>query len=178
MNTHKHTTNLKGLVALNNLQIWADGGCRNNGKPNALGGQGWVAVGDDTEITCNYGSSKKLITNNQNEIMSVTNALQSIVNLKDGFSFEVCMDSAYVVNCINDKWYVGWKKNGWKNSKKKPVENKELWIDLLKEVERFGNRLTFSKTKGHSGVKWNERADELANKAMDEHEERRSWGIE
>ena len=159
---------------MNNLQIWADGGCRNNGKPDALGGWGWVAVSveHDTEVAWNYGSSKHLDTNNKNEIMSVTNALQSITNLKEGFEFEVCMDSALVVNCFKDNWHVGWKKNGWKNSKKEPVKNKELWIDLLKEVERFGDRITFSKTKGHSGIKWNERADELANKAMDEREEK------
>ena len=156
------------------LQIWADGGCRNNGKPNALGGWGWVAVAVeiDEEIAFNYGSSPHLVTNNQNEIMSITNALQRIVNIKDDFEFEVCMDSAYVVRAFKDDWVSGWKKNGWKNSKKEPVKNKELWIDLIKEVERFGDRLTFSKTKGHSGIKWNERADELANKAMDEKESR------
>ena len=159
------------------LQIWADGGCRNNGKPNALGGWGWVAVAInndiETQVMSNYGSDEDLITNNQNEIMAITNALQSITNIKDNINVEACLDSAYIVNCFNSNWRANWEKNGWKNAKKKPVENKDLWIALFKEVDRFGNKLTFSKTKGHSGVKWNEFADELANKAMNDEEERR-----
>ena len=160
------------------LQIWADGGCRNNGKPNALGGWGGGAVavnGDvETQVMCNYGSVEDLITNNQNEIMAITNALQSITKIKDNIHVEACLDSAYIVNCFNSNWRAGWEKNGWKNARKKPVENKDLWISLFKEVDRFGRKLTFSKTKGHSGVKWNEFADELANKAMNDEEERRN----
>ena len=87
------------------LQIWADGGCRNNGKPNALGGWGWVAVAInndiETQVMSNYGSDEDLITNNQNEIMAITNALQSITNIKDNINVEACLDSAYIVNCFN-----------------------------------------------------------------------------
>ena len=165
---------------MNNLQIWADGGCRNNGKPDALGGWGWVAVGfaSDSEISSGYGYHKDLKTNNQNEIASITDALKKILYVKEGAKIQVCMDSSYVVSCFNSNWRANWEKNGWKNSKKKPVENKELWISLFKEVDRIGSCLTFSKTKGHSGIKWNERADELANKAMDEHEAYRSGEFE
>lgn len=94
-------------------------------------------------------------------------------NVNTYLNVEACLDSAYIVNCFNSNWRSGWENNGWKNAKKKPVENKDLWIALFKEVDRFGNKLTFSKTKGHSGVKWNEFADELANKAMNDEEERR-----
>jgi ribonuclease HI len=56
--------------------------------------------------------------------------------------------------------------NGWRTSAKKPVENRELWIELIEQVEKF-KFLSFVKVKGHSGEPGNERADELANKAMD-----------
>ena len=59
------------------------------------------------------------------------------------------------------------KKNGWKNSKKKPVENKELWVQLDEEVAKF-EQIKFIKVKAHVGVELNELADQLANKGIDE----------
>ena len=152
------------------MKIYADGGTRNNGKPNALGGWAWLALMDEILLNFDNGSSDKLITNNQNEIYSITHALSMVKSLES--DIEVYMDSAYVINCINDKWYVNWRKNGWKNAKKKPVENKELWEALLFEIERLeskcGIKVIFKKVKGHSGDVWNEMADRLANDAMDE----------
>jgi ribonuclease HI len=69
-------------------------------------------------------------------------------------------DSAYVVNCFKDKWYTKWRKNGWINSAKKPVENKDLWEILLQLVE--ARNVTFCKVKGHADNKWNNRCDQLA----------------
>jgi len=68
---------------------------------------------------------------------------------------------------MKQKWYVKWRKNGWKNSKKEPVENKDLWEELLNQVESIKD-ITFIKVKGHSGVELNELAEALANKGMDE----------
>lgn len=152
------------------LEVYTDGGSRNNGKPNALGSWGYVMVSDDVNVREDKGSDTDFITNNQNEILAVIKALTSIVYT--GKDVVVYSDSAYVVNCINDKWYVNWQKNGWKNSKKKPVENKELWEELLNQISRVEDEcivnVSFSKVKGHSGNKWNEHADLLVNEAMDE----------
>ncbi len=87
--------------------------------------------------------------------------------------------------------------NGWKNSKKEPVENRELWQELLDLVARQP-KVVFFKVKGHldiedekaikkwhqkfindynvnipyqdylQAVKYNNRADSLANMAIDE----------
>jgi len=111
---------------------------------------------------------------------------------------EVFSDSSYLMNCFREKWYVSWRRNGWKNSKKEPVENRELWEELLELVEKQG-KVEFFRVKGHVNLKskstnfdslyekfveWNgarftfedfkyvtemnNRADELANIAMDE----------
>ena len=153
------------------LQIWADGGCRNNGKPNALGGWGWVAVNNEAIIKEDYGSNPELITNNQNEIYSITKALRNLISPVKGLTLNIFMDSALVVNCINNRWHVAWNKNGWKNSKKQPVANRALWERLLDEIDRIENLgvvVVFNKVKGHSDNDWNNYADTLVNKAMND----------
>jgi ribonuclease HI len=60
-------------------------------------------------------------------------------------------------------WIAGWQRNGWRNSAKKPVANRELWLELIGEKER--HQVTFTKVKGHSGVDLNERVDRLAVEA-------------
>ena len=64
-------------------------------------------------------------------------------------------------------WIEGWRRKGWVNSKKQPVANKELWIALDEERDRFAD-IRFHKVKGHADNAGNIRADELANRAMDE----------
>lgn len=142
--------------------IYADGGARNNGAPDAIGGYGVMLtyMNHSREIFQGYRG----VTNNQMEIRAVVEGLKMIKN--ENLYIEIRTDSAYVSNCINKKWYKKWMDNGWLNSKKQLVENRELWIELLEELKRFKN-YTFVKVKGHSGEPGNERADVLANKAMD-----------
>ena len=145
----------------NVVQIYCDGGCRNNGRKNNIGGWGAVLMFKDKvkEIK----GSKINTTNNQMELTACIEALKLV---KTGFDIECYCDSAYIVNCMNDKWYRKWQMNGWKTSKKQSVENKDLWIELLELIN--SHSIKFFKIKGHTGVIFNERADELANEAMDE----------
>ena len=69
-------------------------------------------------------------------------------------------DSAYIVNCIQQKWYLNWEANGWITSKKTPVLNKDLWIKLL-SLYRTGN-FKIVKVAGHTGIHGNAMADKLA----------------
>ena len=68
-------------------------------------------------------------------------------------------DSTYVKNGITD-WIKKWEKNGWKNSNKKPVKNKDLWIKLIIYVKKI--KIVWKWVKGHSNNKYNNLADELA----------------
>ena len=141
------------------IKIFTDGGCRKNG----IGGWGVVFVYGDL-VKEVYGGSINA-TNNKMELTAVIEALKRIKR-KD-VPIEVHSDSAYIVNCFNDKWYVKWRKNGWTNSKKQPVENRDLWEELINLVESFDD-IEFVKVKGHSGVEFNERADQLANQGIEE----------
>lgn len=148
------------------IQIYTDGGSRRLHKPNMVGGYGAVIkYGDHSKDI--YGAVPES-TNQQMEIKAVVEALRSLVRYD--IPVEIYSDSAYVINACNDDWIGGWVKNGWKNSKKQPVANKELWLDLIEQNNLFSN-ITYHKVRGHSGDEWNEYADMLAGKAMDEWEE-------
>jgi ribonuclease HI len=76
----------------------------------------------------------------------------------------VYSDSAYVVNCFQNGWIHGWLRNGWKNSKKDPVENQDLWKKLWELMKQHS--VEYVKVKGHSDNEWNNRCDELAREAI------------
>lgn len=143
------------------LKIYCDGGCRGNGKENNIGSYGAVLIynGKTKEVS---GAVK----NTTNNIMELTAAIEALIAVKKDVPIEVFCDSAYVVNGMNS-WVDNWIMNGWRTSKKKPVENKELWQQLYTLKNSFSN-IKFLKVKGHADDQWNNRADELCNLAMDE----------
>lgn len=142
--------------------IYADGGSRGNGSKDSIGGFGvFMSFGEHVK---EYYRGYRGVTNNQMEIRAAIAGLKMMK--RTDLPVEIRTDSAYVCNCINKKWYKSWMNNGWITSSKKPVENRELWIELIDEVERF-KLLSFVKVKGHSTDEGNNRADKLANMAMD-----------
>ena len=78
---------------------------------------------------------------------------------------EVVSDSTYVVNCFRDKWYVRWETNGWRNAKKQPVANADLW-QAADRARRWPTTSTFRWVKGHSGDRLNDLVDQLAVAAI------------
>ncbi len=101
-------------------------------------------------------------TNQRMELIACIKALEELKTKE--YPVEIYSDSAYLVNCMHQRWYEKWQKNGWRNSKKEPVENRELWERLLELIEIYHPK--FVKVEGHSGIPLNERADALARKGM------------
>ena len=97
------------------------------------------------------------------ELSAVINALKE---LNRTCNIIITTDSNYVKDGIT-KWIHNWKKNGWKTANKKPVKNKELWLELDALV--MEHKVNWKWIKGHSGHPENERADQLANQAIDNH---------
>ena len=97
-------------------------------------------------------------TNQRMEVMAVIEALREH---PDG-AIEIVSDSTYVVKCFHDRWYEGWQRRNWKNSKGQPVANRDLWEVLIPLVLESGRTVTFSWVKGHSGDRMNDFVDELA----------------
>ena len=143
--------------------IYCDGACSNNQQRENLGGWGAILSFDGSKTKEIHGGEQNT-TNNRMELTACIRALEA-VKRKD-LHVEVYSDSAYMVNCINQKWYKKWQLNGWKTSKKEPVENKDLWLRLLKLLD--GLQVSFKKVKGHANIELNERADFLAKKWIKE----------
>ncbi len=136
--------------------IYTDGACSGNPGP---GGWGTILMYKDYKKELSGGAN--LTTNN---IMEITAVIEGLKALKMQCNVEVYSDSAYVVNAFNSHWIDGWKKNGWKNSQKEEVKNKELWQELYLLVNKYN--VKFIKVKGHSTNKYNNRCDELARNAI------------
>ena len=138
------------------ITIFTDGAC--SGNPGK-GGWGAVLLFQDNEK--HLSGSEKLTTNNKMELKATIEALKS---LKHPCKIKLYTDSKYVKNGITE-WIINWKKNGWKTANKKPVSNKELWIEL--DELTLNKKITWNWVKGHSGDPGNERADQLANFGAD-----------
>ena len=137
------------------VQIFTDGACKGNPGP---GGWGAILRFQDNEKEIN--GYKPLTTNNIMELMAVIESLKAI---SKPFEIVITTDSKYVKNGITS-WIHNWKKNGWKTAAKKPVKNKELWVELDHLIQK--HNISWKWVKGHSGHIENERADELANEAI------------
>ena len=140
---------------MNEVTIYTDGAC--SGNP---GKGGWGAILIYAKEKKYMSGSKQLTTNNQMELTATIEALKAILKPSN---IALYTDSQYVKNGITS-WIFNWKKNGWKTANKKPVANKDLWIELEKYVDFHS--VNWFWVKGHSGDHYNEIADELAVKAM------------
>ena len=139
------------------VEIWTDGACKGNPGPG-----GWGALlrygGHEKEL---FGGQRET-TNNRMELMAVIEALAS---LKQRCRVIVHTDSQYVKNGIQE-WMPNWIRRGWRTADNKPVKNIELWQRLAAEAARHD--VEWRWVRGHAGDPGNERADELANRGVEE----------
>ena len=133
------------------LKIYTDGAC--SGNP---GKGGWAAIIIDGKNQLNISGSENKTTNNRMELMAPIMALKKI---KTKSEITIYTDSRYVKDGITE-WIKKWKLNNWKNSNKKPVKNKDLWIKLdnLCQV----HKINWKWVKAHAGNKYNNLVDKLA----------------
>jgi len=103
-------------------------------------------------------------TNNKMELLAVISGLEA---LKERCDVEVITDSKYVSDGINKGWAVGWRKNNWIKSDKKPALNSDLWMRLLDIIDKHD--VSFTWVKGHAGHEYNERCDEIASEKAREY---------
>ena len=139
------------------INIYTDGACRGNPGPG-----GWGAILECGDYKKEIYGGAMLTTNN---IMELTAVIEALKIIKKESKIIITTDSKYVKNGITD-WINNWKVKGWKTANKKPVKNKELWIQL-DELKNMHD-IKWEWVKGHAGHPGNEKADELANKGIDE----------
>ena len=149
---------------MDRIEMYCDGGCRGNQSDKNIGA--WGVYIEYRDVIKKYSDGERNTTNN---IMELKACIEGMKNIKiKTIPVTVYLDSAYVLNGITS-WITGWKKNGWRSSNKKPVKNRELWMELDKLKSEFTD-IKFVKVKGHSDNQGNIEADLLCNLKMDEME--------
>lgn len=151
---------------MNKYCIYTDGSCRNNGSPDAVGAWGYVVYLKDQKIFEKVGASKVNVTNQRAELCAVLNACYYAEDMIRGYSFDevhIYTDSAYIHNCLTQKWYEGWQRNNWLNSKKQPVANQDFWEQLIPFFEN--PQFYFHKVAGHANDEKNNYIDALVQAA-------------
>jgi ribonuclease HI len=158
------------------ISIYTDGSSINNGRKNAKGAYSAVYPSMPSESFGRPLAPDSSQTNQTAELTGILEGLRTLKTLSDVSSsvVRVCTDSEYSINCLT-KWITGWRKRDWKTSEGKPVVHKVLLESILKELEAFGGH-QFVHVKAHTGAedtdsKWNDYADQLANKAATEGKE-------
>jgi Ribonuclease HI len=139
------------------VEIFTDGACRGN---PGIGGWGALLCYQNQEKSI-YGAEWET-TNNRMELMAAIMALKTLTR---STPVRMVTDSKYVCQGITT-WLPNWEKRGWKTANKHPVKNVDLWQALAEQVKT--HQVTWHWVKGHSGHAGNERADALANQAIDE----------
>ena len=142
------------------VHIFTDGACSGNPGPG-----GWAYIlrhpnsGREKEVT----GGQRETTNNCMELMAVIEALRALAKPS---IVELYSDSQYVLNGLS-QWMDGWKKKGWKRGRNQPILNLDLWkiLDELREVHQIHSHWV----RGHDNHPENERVDQLAVEAIDEH---------
>ena len=132
--------------------VYPDGACIGNPRP---GGWAWAVPGGA------FASGSAAATTNQR--MEVQAALEAIRAIEG--PLRIVSDSKYVVDCFNQRWYDGWERRDWKNAKKEPVKNQDLWKPLIALYLARRDEITFEWVKGHSGDEMNDVVDRLAVEA-------------
>jgi ribonuclease HI len=142
-------------LARKSVEIFTDGACSGNPGPG-----GWGAVMRWRGLEKELSGGERETTNNRMEMMA---AIRTLESLQRQVAVDLYTDSTYVRDGIT-KWLAGWKARGWKTAGKKPVKNQDLWQRLDRATQ--GHDIRWHWVRGHSGHPENERADELARKAI------------
>lgn len=142
--------------ALPRVDIATDGACRGNPGPG-----GWAAI-----LVC--GGRERVLTGHApattNNRMELTAALEALRSLTRPADVRIETDSRYLVDGMT-RWLPGWQRNGWQTADRKPVANRDLWQALADAAAP--HRIRWQWVRGHDGNPMNERADALANAAID-----------
>jgi ribonuclease HI len=136
--------------------VYTDGACSGNPGPG-----GYAAVlqfGEHEKEVC---GREDHTTNQRMEMQAAVAALEA---LKEPCHVLLHSDSAYLVNAFNQGWLDKWQRNGWQNSHRQPVENRDLWERLLELAAN--HRVEWIKVRGHADNELNNRCDKLARQAI------------
>ncbi|MEZ5688042.1 MAG: ribonuclease HI [Caenibius sp.] len=136
------------------VEIFTDGACKGNPGPG-----GWGALLRMGRHEKELSGADPHTTNNRMELTAAIRALEALI---EPCRVKLHTDSKYVMDGMT-RWVAGWQRNGWKTASRKPVQNAELWHELIEVSGR--HEIEWIWVKGHNGHPENERVDQLASDA-------------
>ena len=141
------------------VEIYTDGACSGNPGPG-----GWAAILIYRDKRAELSGYEARTTNNRMELMA---AIRGRSALKEPCDVRLFSDSTYLVNAFEKGWLDNWQRRNWLTAAKKPVENQDLWRELL-ELTRT-HSVAWIKVRGHADNAGNNRCDELARAQIRQH---------
>ena len=160
-------------MIIRELDFYTDGAYSSKTE---MGGWSCVCV-EDGDVLTTYSGKEPYSTNNRMELSGFLCALEQVNEIVTrNVKVTIYVDSAYLCNCINDKWYINWLQNGWRTADRQDVKNQDLWTRIVALYIKNANRiqeLNVVKVKSHKKddseqARWNSYADLLAVKARKE----------
>lgn len=139
--------------------LYTDGACSGNPGPG-----GWAARLEWRGQVKEISGGEPHTTNNRMEMRAIIEGLKT---LNKPCRVEIRSDSALIVNAFTKGWIESWQQRGWRKSNKKPVENQDLWKEMLEAMD--DHKVQWTKVKGHAGDERNNRVDELAVQAYQQY---------
>ena len=156
--------NTKPLSNNKNINVYTDGACTNNGKPDARAGFGiWFGDNDERNISESFTGPQ---TNNRAELLAIIKALTILRDeIEQGQPVMIYSDSLYSIRCCTT-YGEKMSKKGWQ-TKGEDIPNRQLVEVAYNFVKKYNN-IKFKHIKAHTGLKdehsiGNEHADRLAN---------------
>lgn len=130
------------------IELYTDGAASGNPGPGGFG-----VVLKFKQHRKEISGGFKRTTNNRMELLAVIVGLESVTN--NDLPVKIYSDSKYVVDAINLKWILGWRRTGFKNK-----ANVDLWQRFLRVYN--SKKHEFIWVKGHANNVENNRCDVLA----------------
>ena len=144
----------------NEIQVYTDGSCMNNGKENARSGGGiWFGQDDPRNKAIRVPGKEQ--SNQIGEIAAVVAMLQDTPHF---IPLEIVSDSMYVIDGLTTNLQK-WEDKGWIGIQNAPWFRKAAFL-----LRRRSTRTTFRWIKAHRGTLGNEESDRLAKEGAEKDE--------
>jgi ribonuclease HI len=153
---------------MQSITVFTDGASRGNPGPGGWGAIVMAPLTNGETKVIELGGREDHTTNNRMELTAAVEALRTIYEREFQGDIEIHTDSAYLINGIT-QWVFGWEKNNWQTKEGQDVLNQDLWSALveLARVIKLRQNIAWKKVAGHSGLKGNERVDQIATEYAD-----------
>jgi ribonuclease HI len=150
------------------LNIYADGSSYSHPRRGGMGVR-YVTINSegDEVVQSEDIPGHEGATNNEMELLACIKGLKGAIDhpsLAEVERVYVFSDSMYVTSNVTRAKFE-WSRHRWLNRDGKPVENADLWKELVRVLRNFPKRVDFEWVQGHAKDLHNKAVDKLAKQS-------------